>query len=331
MKHDERQPRQDGTSAGLALAVFGGGTGLHSLLKGIKAFTGNITAVVAVSDDGGSSGILRKEFDMLPPGDIRNCLVALADEESLMSELFRYRFENSDLGGHSFGNIFITALAKITGDFGKAIHLANRILSVRGRVLPATLDKVSLEAVHDDGTKTTGEARISKSGKRIRRLNLRPCPGRPTQEVLGALRSADLLVFGPGSLFTSILPPMMNMGMVEEISASPAKKVYICNIMTQPGETDGFSVADHVEAMYDNTAGDLFDYIVINNGSLPEPILARYAREGAEPVSLDAERLKRWKAQMVAGDLVCTEAYARHDPEKLARVVMGIYEDGLTA
>jgi len=331
MKHDKRQPRQDGTSAGLALAVFGGGTGLHSLLKGIKAFTSNITAIVTVSDDGGSSGILRKEFDMLPPGDIRNCLVALADEESLMSELFRYRFENSDLGGHSFGNIFITALVKITGDFGKAIHLANKILSVRGRVLPATLDKVSLEAVHDDGTKTTGEVRISKSGKRICRLNLRPCPGHPTQEVLGALRSADLLVFGPGSLFTSVLPPMMNMGMVEEISASPAKKVYICNIMTQPGETDGFSVADHVEAMYDNTAGDLFDYIVINNGSLPEPILARYAREGAEPVSLNAERLKRWKAQMVAGNLVCTEAYARHDPEKLARVVMKIYEDGLTA
>lgn len=195
---------------------------MYSLLKGVKAFTDNITAIVAVSDDGGSSGRLRKEFDMLPPGDIRNCLVALADEESLLAELFRYRFENSDLNGHSFGNIFITALAKITGDFGKAIQLANKILSARGRVLPSTLDKVSLEAVHDGGTKTTGEVNISKSGKRIRRLNLRPSPGVATGEALDAVRGAEALVFGPGSLFTSILPPMLNEGMVREIAASRA-------------------------------------------------------------------------------------------------------------
>ena len=208
MRGDQRPPRQESAAEGAAIAAFGGGTGLHSLLKGIKAFTSNITAIVAVSDDGGSSGILRKEFDMPPPGDMRNCLVALADEESLMAELFRYRFENSELGGHSFGNIFITALAEVTGDFGKAIQLANKILSVRGRVLPATLDKVSLEAVHDDDSKTTGETRISKSGKRIRRLNLRPSPGRPTPQALEAVRRADILLFGPGSLFTSILPPI---------------------------------------------------------------------------------------------------------------------------
>jgi len=327
MRSDNRQSGQFHPSADMAIAAFGGGTGLHSLLKGVKAFTDNITAVVAVSDDGGSSGILRKEFDMPPPGDIRNCLVALADEESLMAELFRYRFKNSNLSGHSLGNIFITALTEITGDFGKAIRLANRILSVRGRVIPATLDKVSLEAVHDDGSKTTGEVRISKSGKRIRRLNLRPSPGCPTREVLETVRLADVLVFGPGSLFTSVLPPMMNRGMVEEILASPARKVYACNIMTQPGETDGFSVADHVEAIYDNTTEDLFDYIVVNNGVPPQIVLERYAEKGACPVMLDLERLERWKAQLVIEDLICDEAYARHDTGKLAKVVMGVFEN----
>ncbi len=264
---------------------------------------------------------------MPPPGDIRNCLVALADEESLMAELFRYRFENSELGGHSLGNIFITALAEITGDFGKAIHLANRILSVRGRVLPATLDRVSLEAVHDDGSKTTGEARISKSGKRIRRLNLRPSPGRPTPQVLEAVRRADILLFGPGSLFTSILPPMLNEGMVEEIAASPARKIYVCNIMTQPGETDSFSAADHVQAIYDNTAEDIFDYVVLNNRNPSQEVLARYAEEGAGPVLPDPDRLEHWKARLVMEDLIGTDAYARHDPEKIARTIIRILKD----
>lgn len=323
----EGQPRRANDATGPAIAAFGGGTGLHSLLKGIKAFTDKITAVVAVSDDGGSSGILRKEFDMPPPGDIRNCLVALADEESLMAELFRYRFENSDLSGHSFGNLFITALDRITGDFGKAIQLASRILSVRGRVLPATLDRVSLEAVHCDGTKTTGEARISRSGKRIRRLNLRPAPGRPTEETLEAVRGADALVFGPGSLFTSVLPPMLNSGMVDEIASSRAKKIYVCNIMTQPGETDGFSAADHVEAIYENTKDGLFDYIVVNNGEIPPAVLERYAEQGARPAALDAERLKRWGAALAADDMVCAETYARHDPAKLARAIMGIVRE----
>ncbi|RKY28144.1 MAG: hypothetical protein DRP79_02520 [Planctomycetota bacterium] len=327
MRGDQRPPRQESAAEGAAIAAFGGGTGLHSLLKGIKAFTSNITAIVAVSDDGGSSGILRKEFDMPPPGDMRNCLVALADEESLMAELFRYRFENSELGGHSFGNIFITALAEVTGDFGKAIQLANKILSVRGRVLPATLDKVSLEAVHDDDSKTTGETRISKSGKRIRRLNLRPSPGRPTPQALEAVRRADILLFGPGSLFTSILPPMLNEGMVEEIAASPAKEIYVCNIMTQPGETDGFSAADHVQAIYDNTAEDIFDYIVLNSRNPSQAVLARYAEEGAGPVPLDPDRLERWKACLVIEDLIGADAYARHDPEKLARTVMRILKD----
>jgi uncharacterized cofD-like protein len=308
MEPDERERRRATASGGAAIAAFGGGTGLYSLLKGVKAFTDNITAIVAVSDDGGSSGRLRKEFDMLPPGDIRNCLVALADEESLLAELFRYRFENSDLNGHSFG---------------KAIQLANKILSVRGRVLPSTLDKVSLEAVHDDGTKTTGEVNISKSGKRIQRLNLRPSPGAPTHEVLEAVRGAEALVFGPGSLFTSILPPMLNAGMVREIAASRAKKIYVCNIMTQPGETDGFSVADHVEAIYRHTADDMFDHVIINSGRPPAEVLARYAAQGARPVEADMERLGRWKAEAVTGDFVCTETYARHDPAKLARAIMG--------
>jgi uncharacterized cofD-like protein len=324
MSRKDGKPARTKTARGAAIAAFGGGTGLYSLLKGLKARTDNITAIVAVSDDGGSSGRLRKEFDILPPGDIRNCLVALADEESLLAELFRYRFENSDLNGHSFGNIFITALTKITGDFGKAIQLANKILSVRGRVLPSTLDRVSLEAVHEDGTKTTGEAKISKSGKRISRLNLRPSPGAPTPEVIEAVRSAEALVFGPGSLFTSVLPPMLNAGMVEEIRSSRAKKIYVCNIMTQPGETGGFTVSDHVEAIYKNTAEDLFDHVIINSGRPPAEVLARYRAEGAEPVAIDAERLARWKIKPVIKDLLCTQEYARHDPEKLAGTITGI-------
>jgi len=307
---------------GAAIAAFGGGTGLYSLLKGVKTFTDNITAIVAVSDDGGSSGRLRKEFDMLPPGDIRNCLVALADEESLLAELFRYRFDNSDLNGHSFGNIFITALTKITGDFGKAIQLANRILCARGRVLPSTLDKVALEAVHEDGTKTTGEVNISRSGKRIRKLNLRPFPGAPTREVLEAVAEADLLVFGPGSLFTSVLPPMLNEGMVDAIKASCAKRIYVCNVMTQRGETDGFTAADHIAAIYGNTAEDIFDCAIINDGRPPEDVLRRYAAEGAEPVAIDRERLERWGMKPVIGDFLCTQAYARHDPAKLAGAIM---------
>jgi len=324
MSRKDRKTRHGKATKGAAIAAFGGGTGLHSLLKGVKAFTDNITAIVAVSDDGGSSGRLRKEFDILPPGDIRNCLVALADEESLLADLFRYRFENSDLGGHSFGNIFITALTKITGDFGKAIQLASRILSVRGRVLPSTLDRISLEAVHEDGTKTTGEANISRSSRRIRRLNLRPSPGAPTPEVLEAVRGADLLVFGPGSLFTSVLPPMLNAGMVDEIKASRAKKIYVCNIMTQAGETEGFTVADHVESIYRNTAENLFDCIIINNGAPPEDVLARYAAEGANPVAIDRDRLARWKATLVIEDLLFMQAYARHDPAKLAGAIMKI-------
>jgi len=324
MSRERRETRRGKTAGGAAIAAFGGGTGLNSLLKGVKAFTDNLTAIVAVSDDGGSSGRIRKEFDIPPPGDIRNCLVALADKESLLADLFRYRFENSDLNGHSFGNIFITALTKITGDFGRAIQLANRILSVRGRVLPSTLDRVAMEAVHEDGTKTTGEANISKSRKKIRRVSLRPAPGAPTPEVLEAVRGADLLVFGPGSLFTSVLPPMLNAGMVDEITACRAKKIYVCNIMTQPGETDGFTVADHIEAIYLNTADNVFDYVIINSGRPPENVLARYSAEGAEPVEIDRGRLARWKAKLVVEDLLYSQAYARHDPAKLAGAIMGI-------
>jgi uncharacterized cofD-like protein len=260
---------------------------------------------------------------MPPPGDIRNCLVALADEESLIAELFQYRFNGSDLEGHSFGNLFIAALTQMTGDFGKAIRLANKIIAVRGRVLPATLDHVTLEAEHEDGTKTTGEKRISRSGRRIRRVSLRPRPGRVQEDEKDSVAQADILVFGPGSLFTSVLPPLLNEGMCDCILQSGAVKVYVCNVMTQPGETDGFTAADHVEAILDHTDRALFDRVVVNTAMPPRALLEKYAREGAYPVKIDEERIRSAGMRLIEGDVISTDDYVRHDPDKLARALLG--------
>ena len=305
-----------------AVAVFGGGTGLHTLLKGLKKLTDDLTAIVAVTDDGGSSGRLRSDYRMLPPGDIRNCLVALARDESLITELFQHRFKGSDLGGHSFGNLFIAALTQITGDFGKAIKLAGSILAIRGRVLPATLDHVSLEAEHDDGTKTIGERRISQACKPIRRVALRPRPGKVPQDVKDAIARADKHVFGPGSLFTSVLPPLLNEGMVDEIAASGADGIYVCNVMTQPGETEGFSAADHVEAIFEHTGRHLFDTVLVNTGPIPPKLLERYAQEGAEPVLVDRVRIEALGLRVIGLDVISNEDYVRHNPEKLAAAIL---------
>ncbi len=305
-----------------SITVFGGGTGLNSLLRGLKKYTEKLTAIVAVTDDGGSSGRLRSDLGMPPPGDIRNCLAALAEEESLATELFEYRFTDSDMAGHPFGNLFIAALTQITGDFSKAVKLAHRILSVRGRVLPATHDRVALEAEHDDGTKTTGEYRISQSTRRIRRVSLRPKPGKVPRDVKDAVAAADILVFGPGSLYTSVLPPLLNEGMVDCVLQSNAAKMYVCNVMTQPGETDGFKASEHVEAVLEHTSRDLFDTVIVNTAAPPEKLLERYAEMAAYPVVPDVETIERKGKRIIAANVISTDDYVRHDSEELARVIV---------
>lgn len=315
--------REDGDPR---VVAFGGGTGMPALLRGLKRYSRRITAIVTVTDDGGSSGLLRKDFDILPPGDIRNCLVALAEGEPLLRELFQYRFTEAAFRGHNFGNLFITALARITGSFEAAIREMNRILSVRGRVLPSTNRKVALVAHHPDGTKSTGEGEISRSAKGIERMELRPAPEPMGPEVAEALAGADLILFGPGSLYTSIIPNLLVPGVAEAVRGSRAPRVYVCNIMTQPGETTTFSAADHLEALTRHGGPELVDAIVVNVGTIPARIRRQYAREGARPVRIDGERLGG--IRVVEGDVVAPGDLARHDPERLGRLLAETFFGG---
>lgn len=308
-----------------AYVAFGGGSGLNALLSGLKAGTDRITAVVTVTDDGGSSGRIRKDFDILPPGDIRNCLVALASSKSLMADLFSYRFEESDLKGHNFGNLLITALTKITGSFLVAIETANKILSVRGRVLPSTLRKVSLVAHHADGSKSTGEVAIVKSGKPVERIELRPDPGPVREDIAAAVEEADVLIFGPGSLYTSLIPNVLLGGFAECVRASRAARVFVCNIMTQPGETDGYSAADHVRKFLEHADGIELSHVVVNSGRIPEDALAKYRVEGAQPVVNDLGGSSDWN--VVEADLVSVQGQIRHNPDVLAKVIETIYRE----
>ncbi|HOU37167.1 MAG TPA: YvcK family protein, partial [Candidatus Omnitrophota bacterium] len=235
---------------GPKIVAVGGGTGLSTLLTGLKEYTSNITAIVTVADDGGSSGRIRQQFDILPPGDIRNCLVALADASTMMRDLFQFRFEQgSELAGHSFGNLFITVMTRLTGDFEKAIRETSKVLALRGQVIPSTLSNVVLVASHQDGTVTEGEQKIPRANKPIRNVSLRPEGSEATPEALRAIREADLIVLGPGSLYTSIIPNLLIKDITSAISASRAIKVYVCNVMTQPGETDGYSASNHIKAL----------------------------------------------------------------------------------
>jgi len=309
------------------IVAFGGGTGMSVLLKGLKRFTDRTTAVVTVGDDGGSSGRLRTELDVPPPGDIRNCIIALADTEPLMEELLQYRFDESELAGHSFGNLLLVALTKITGDFKRAVQEANRILRVRGRVLPATLKKVSIVAHHADGTKTTGEVRVGKTRKPVVAVELQPKPVPATDEVFEAIEQADLFVFGPGSLYTSVIPTLLVDGIVDAIKRNPAKKVYVCNIMTQPNETTGYTVCDHVLALLNHTSSDFLDYVIVNTEVPNRAVKEQYMRRGQYPVKNDAAELDGVK--VVEANLLGGGEQARHDPEKLASCIMEILLESL--
>ncbi|MEW5867428.1 MAG: YvcK family protein [Bacillota bacterium] len=310
---------------GPRVVVIGGGTGLSTLLRGIKEFTSNVTAIVTVADDGGSSGRLRKEMGVLPPGDIRNCLVALADSEPLMARLFQYRFPEGDptgLGGHTFGNLFIATMSAITGDFEKAVKESSRVLAVRGRVLPSTLEDVALAAECEGGRVVDGESTISKCGARIMRVFLKPRDPKALPEAVEAIRDADVIVLGPGSLFTSVLPNLLVRGITSSIHRSEALKVYVCNVMTQPGETDGFTASDHVRAIFEHVGEGLVDYVLVNIGEVPPRLAERYRQEGAYPVIVDCDKLRELGVSVVEGNLISNTNYARHDPARLARVIM---------
>ncbi len=276
---------------GYKIVAIGGGTGLSTLLRGLKRRTSNLTAVVTVSDDGGSSGRLQKELGVLPPGDIRNCLVALADDEAMVTDLFRYRFtEGEGLSGHSFGNLFLAAMSGITGNFDRAIKESSRVLNIVGRVLPATLGVVRLCAELNDGTIVEGESNISAAHRPIKRVFFDPPAAAPLDEVIAAIRDADAIVLGPGSLFTSMAPNFLVSRIAREVADAHAVKMYVCNVMTQPGETDGMTAADHVEALLANAGERVCDYVIVNDEP-PSRLLTAYAQEGQVPVEPDLERI----------------------------------------
>jgi uncharacterized cofD-like protein len=311
---------------GYKIVAVGGGTGLSTMLRGLKKHTSNLTAVVSVSDDGGSSGRLQKELGVLPPGDIRNCLVALADDEALVTDLFRYRFTEGDgLTGHSFGNLVLAAMTGITGNFDEAIKVSSRVLNIKGRVLPATLAVARLCARLTDGTVIEGESNISASKAPIASVYLDPGRAQPLDEVIAAIRDADAIILGPGSLYTSILPNLLVERIAREIEASNAVKLYVCNVMTQPGETDGYSASRHVEALLENAGARVCDIVVVND-ELPRKLLDAYADEGQLPVVVDKVKLDRLGMRTVRAPVMSETQTVRHDSEKLAAVVIGIID-----
>ena len=311
---------------GYKIVAIGGGTGLSTLLRGLKKYTTNLTAVVTMSDDGGSSGRLQKELGVLPPGDVRNCLVALADDEAMVTDLFRYRFsEGEGLTGHSFGNLFLAAMTGITGNFDAAVKESSRVLNIKGRVLPSTLGVVRLCATLADGTTVEGESNISASREKIERVFFDPSYAAPLAEVIDAIRDADAIVLGPGSLYTSVIPNFLVDRIAQEVERATAVKMYICNVMTQPGETDALSAAEHLQALLQNTGRKVAEYAIVNEES-PQKLLATYAEEGQVPVRPDIERIKALGVQPVAARVISETDYVRHDPAKLAGVVVGVIE-----
>jgi uncharacterized cofD-like protein len=312
-----------------SIVAIGGGTGASGLLRGLKEHTDKLTAVVTVADDGGSSGRFRKEFGMLPPGDIRNCLAALSDGGPVLEKLFQYRFEEGDLKGHPFGNIFLAALTKVTGDFELAVKEANRVLAVRGRVLPATTSKLSLVAEHEDGSKTTGESLVGKVQKPVTRLSIKPHDAPAGRDVVDAIMQADLVLLGPGSLYTSVLPSLLIPQIGEALNATPAVVGYICNIMTQPGETGGFTASRHASVIIEHTAPGMLDFVAVNNAAVPERLAASYAAEGSEPVVCDMDGLAALpgRPRILVGDYLKADHVLRHNASRLAEACINLQRD----
>lgn len=314
---------------GPAITVVGGGHGLSVLLRGIKQATSNVTAVVTVADDGGSSGRLRQDLGMIPPGDLRNCLVALADTEPLMEKLFQHRFEgSSELSGHSFGNLFIAAMTQVTGDVETALKESSKVLAVKGQVLPASKEFVRLDAIMEDGTVVCGESHIPEAHKRIHRVKLYPEHAEAVQSSLDAIRNAEAIVLGPGSLYTSVIPNLLVEGIGDAICRSKAVKIYICNVMTQPGETDGYTASMHVKAIMDHAGRNAVDYVIVNSTPVPEDLKQKYAETGAYPVLVD-DALNQLGVGIIKADLITSKDAIHHDPKKLCDSVMRVVYETL--
>ncbi|HET9408101.1 MAG TPA: gluconeogenesis factor YvcK family protein [Candidatus Sulfotelmatobacter sp.] len=327
------------SSRGLRVVAIGGGTGLSTLLRGLRQFVpsssdaakptadvptiSDLSAVVTVSDDGGSSGRLRKEFNMLPPGDIRNCIVALSEDEALLSRLFRHRFEKgSGLEGHSFGNLFLAALTSLTSDFSEAVRLSSEILLTRGHIYPATTSNIELEAIMQDGTRVRGETKITASKGRIVELVLVPPDVEPMSQTLEAIAQANIITIGPGSLFTSLIPNLLVTGIPQAIERSPAVKIYICNLMTQANESLGLSAADHIRALNNHAHAQIFDYALLNRTPVSEEMRSSYAREGACQIVNDLDAIEALGVIPVLGDYLEEAGVARHNTARVAHDVV---------
>ncbi|HJT86750.1 MAG TPA: uridine diphosphate-N-acetylglucosamine-binding protein YvcK [Bryobacteraceae bacterium] len=322
----------------LRVVAMGGGTGLSALLQGLKQYARpgdpsitplDLTAIVTVTDDGGSSGRLRREFDVLPPGDIRNCMVALSEDSALLSRLFQYRFEaGRGLKGHSFGNLFLMALTQIMGEFPEAVKASSEVLKIAGRIYPSTTANVALEAVLANGGRVIGETRISRSRAKIKSIRLIPRTVRPLAAALTAIAEADVITLGPGSLFTSVIPNLLVEGIPAAIRRSPAIKMYFVNLMSQPGETSGFRASDHVRAIHRHAGGKLLDYAVINIRPITSAMKRRYARESAVPVENDIDVIFKMGLKVMAGNLAQLSDKVRHDPAATAAVVVKLAQEG---
>jgi len=309
------------------VVVIGGGTGLSVMLRGLKHKPLDITAIVTVADDGGSSGILRSELQIPPPGDIRNVLIALADVEPLLSKVLQHRFNSgTGLAGHSLGNLILAAMKDITGDFVTGVKELSRVLAVRGKVLPASDQQIVLKAEMDDGSVVVGESNIPRAGGKIRRVFIDPPDVSPLEEAVEAIRRADAVLVGPGSLFTSIMPNLLVPRIGEAIVASDAVKIFVCNVMTQPGETDGFTVSDHLRAVHDHVGHHLFDYVIVNDGEIPPHVLSRYAEQGAQAVRLDEDEVAKFGCRIIVDRLAVFRTYLRHDAEKLSYHICRLVE-----
>ncbi len=309
---------------GPKITAIGGGTGLPNLLGGLKEYSDNLTAIVTVTDDGGSSGRLRRQFRIIPPGDFRNCLVALAEAEPLMGSLFQHRFTGKgELQGHMFGNLFLAALTEVSGDFSRALAESSRVLAVRGRVLPVTLDLVMLAAKLKNGKFVRGESRIAKAGSPIERVHLVPSRVRANPEAVKAIARADIIVLGPGSLYTSIIPNLLVPEIRETVASSRALKIYVCNIMTEPGETDGYTAADHLASVNKYLGSGNFDTVVVNVERPAQRMLERYGRENAYPVANNEEQFRAMGLSAVKAKVLAPRsAFIRHDGAKLSRAIM---------
>lgn len=315
-KHGETYPK---------VVVIGGGTGLSVLLRGLKEKPVDITAIVTVGDDGGSSGRLRSDMQIPPPGDVRNVILALADVEPLLDSLLQHRFVNGkELVGHNLGNLLIAAMSEITGDFVAGIKALSRVLAVRGTVLPSASQALVLSAELEDGSIVVGESQIPLAGKRINRVMIDPPDAAPLQESIDAILAADAIVIGPGSLYTSILPNLLVPGITEAIRTANAKKIFITNVMTQPGETDHFTASDHIDTIHQHVGNSLFQYIIVNNGEMPADVLERYQAKGQEIVTYDQKRIETYGYNVIADHFILYETYLRHNAEKVSDRIMEI-------